>query len=486
MPEVFYYICKNYMKLKNIMKKILFLTILAIQNIAAQIISYDNSFASNGKFTITNASNQHYINLTATTDGSLYFTYAKESNIGTTFLSKLNTNGTIDSSFGNSGEVSIPYFSPGFPSILKKQTDGKLLVLGFYEDGTAITRVLPNGQIDLSFGINGTSKIPYIGMGFNTDSFGIHLQNNKLIVYGTAFDSNYHLLNHSLIYRLNENGTIDQSFGNNGSINTKGNFIFVDNQSNIISFISNVINTNVYPYGALEKYNSNGQVFSGFGNNGVLAFNSSLGMVNTAFMDSNNYIVCANINNEIFRIHPTGVYDTSFIFDNNAPPFNDGNLSLYINEKNGNYYTSWITGSTGENILISKLTSTGSIDPSFNYSENTTAPLIINQMIINDNNIFATRGNQILKFSLNNPTLATINPLTANNTSISFENPVRQNLIYQAKEKISKIELYSSAGKIVKVLKDSFSPVSELPKGIYTAKITFENGSITTKKLIKN
>lgn len=471
------------------MKKNLVLVTLVAQGISAQITSYDSNFASNGKYTIAEASNSYNNNIVQHSDGSIYFTYIKGSVTTEVVLSKLNTNGTLDTSFGLNGEVSIPYVSSGFPSTLKKQADGKLVILGFYEDGTAITRILPNGQIDSSFGTNGTAKIPYIGMSLNVDSFGFHIQNNKIIVYGNAFDSNYHPLDYSLVYRLNENGSIDPSFGNNGSINTKGRFIFVDNQSNIVSLISSNINNSPYPYGAVEKYDSNGQVLSVFGNNGVAAFPSSPGLINTAIMDSNNYIVCINnIDNEIFRIHPNGSRDSSFVFDNTTAPFNDGSLSSSIAEKNGNYYISWITGATGETFLISKLTSTGAIDPSFNYySENSTGPIFIGNMIINEANIFAVRGKQILKFILNNnATLATADFSKASKTSISFENPIKEQLIYDTKEAVQSIEIYSTNSKLIKTVQNNNSNVSDLPIGVYIVKIRFTNGKETTRKLIKN
>ncbi|SDJ68029.1 T9SS type A sorting domain-containing protein [Chryseobacterium jejuense] len=468
------------------MKKNLLLVTLVTQAISAQITSYDNNFASHGKYTIAEASSSHYNNIVQNSDGSLYFTYIKQSAATEVVLSKLNPNGTVDTSFGLNGEVSTSYASSGFPITLKKQADGKIVILGFYEDGTAITRILPNGQIDAAFGTNGTAKIPYIGASLNVDSFGFHLQNNKIIVYGNAFDSNYHLLDYSLVYRLNENGSIDQTFGNNGSINTKGRFVFVDNQTNIVSLARN---SSTYPYGALEKYDSNGQVLSAFGNNGVTAFPSSPGLINTAIMDSNNFIVCINnIDNEIFRINPNGSRDNSFVFDNTTAPFNDGNLSASITEKNGSYYISWITGATGETFLISKLTSTGAIDPSFNYySESSTDPIFIGNMLINEGNIFAVRGKQIFKFIVNNnATLATADFSKASRTSISFENPIKQHLIYDTKETVQSIEIYSTNSKLIKTVQNNNANVSDLPTGIYIVKIRFANGKETTKKLMKN
>jgi hypothetical protein len=205
-------------------------------------------------------------------------------------------------------------------------------------------------------------------------------------------------------------------------------------------------------------------------------------------MDSNNNIVCSNINNEIFRIKPNGDHDTTFVFDSNSFPFNIIALSSVITEKNGNYYISGSTGSMGETFFISKITSTGAIDPIFNYySEATGTPDYIGEMIINDNSIIATKGvNKILKFMLNTSTLAVSNEAKTNISSIEFENPVKQNLVFSTKEKVSSIEIYSVDGKLVKTIKENNTNLSEISKGMYILKVKFENGKAVTKKIIKN
>lgn len=473
------------------MIKNLFLVLLfAVQTTFAQILSYDNSFASNGKYNFTGA-NYYETRILQNSDNSIYFTYSKDNPSLTSpecVVSKLTANGTVDTSFGNNGETVINNYFSAIQSELKKQADGKILVMCFYANGSAIVRLLPNGLPDPTFGINGIAKIDNIGTDFNSVGYGFYLQNDKIIVYGQATSDPGPYIHYKSIYRLNSNGSIDTSFGNNGSFNTPGNFIFLDNQSNIISFISNHNNTNSYTYGALEKYDNNGQPLTSFGNNGILAFTSNPGGIGSAFMDSNNNIVCSNINNEIFRIKPNGDHDNTFVFDSNTFPFNVMALSSIITEKNGNYYISGLTGSTGETFFISKITSTGAVDPIFNhYFETTGTPDFIGEMVINDNSIITTKGaNKILKFKLNTSTLSVSNDTKTNIPSISFENPVRQNLVFSTNEKVSKIEIYSTDGKIVRTLKNNNTNLSELLKGTYIAKVTFENEKTVIKKLIKN
>jgi hypothetical protein len=118
--------------------------------------------------------------------------------------------------------------------------------------------------------------------------------------------------------------------------------------------------------------------------------------------------------------------------------------------------------------------------------ETTGTPYFIGEMIINDNNnIISNVGGSIVKYLFNTTTLSTLNITKAEN-DISFENPVRQNLVYKSKEKIGKIDIYSIDGELLKTVRENNSNISELQKGVYIAKTTFENGKILTKKLIKN
>lgn len=472
-------------------KNLLIAFILMAQSFYAQIVSYDNSFASNGKFVITAANNSYRSRIIQNADGSVYLTYAKDdASQGSPIyvLSKLHPNGAVDTSFGNNGETMINNYFAGIDSQLTKQTDGKLLIYGFNTEGAVIFRFLPNGQPDITFGVNGICKITNVFTDFYSYGYGLYLQNNKIIIYGMSTDgpSNFY----KSVYRLNTDGSIDTAFGNNGSISTMGNFIFLDNQSNIISLISDYSHTNAnvtYPNGGLEKYNSDGQPLTSFGNNGSLAFTTSPGNIKSAFMDSNNNIICSNnINNEIFRLNPNGGYDNTFTFNNNSYPFSIISLSAIV-EKSGSYYISGQTGSTGDTFFISKLSYTGAVDPVFNYYSEATFPSlpVIDDLIINNNTILAGRGgSNILKFLLNQSTLS-ISARVESNTFI-FENPVHQNIIFTGKNKPSMIEIYTTDGKLVKTTQENNSDVSDLPAGIYFAKAIFENGKTVLKKLVKN
>jgi uncharacterized delta-60 repeat protein len=462
-------------------KNLFFVLLLAAQTAFAQIISKDQTFATNGIYSMTE--NMAWSRIIQNSDGSIFYTYDKANPINSglrdSFLSKLTINGTVDSSFGNNGTVQLPYYASDCQ--LKKQSDGKLLTYGFSDMGTSVTRMLPSGQPDPTFGTNGTVLIPALYPDGNDRSYGLILQNDKIIVHGID-NPDGQTFKHR-IYRLNSNGTIDITFGNSGSVFTQGtwsigSFVLLDNQSNITTLTNG---------GIMEKFNSNGHPINSFGNNGVLQMSSGLNFAGAVMMDSNNKIVYSNLNDEILRINADGTPDNTFNYNLSAHSgINGGAWILNITEKDGYYYI----GGSGEGdfaptAFISRLTQNGNVDPVFSYYSESAPNLTgIVDMAVNNNSIITVGGQYIVKYALNNTTLAT-KDITKRNNNIAFENPIGQNLIYQTQDKVAKIEIFSATGELLKTTKAFQTPVSDLPKGIYLAKVTFENGSITTKKLIK-
>ncbi|WP_106917163.1 T9SS type A sorting domain-containing protein [Chryseobacterium aurantiacum] len=463
------------------MKKILLLVILVIQNISAQIISKDPTFASNGIATmpgnltwsmVQNSNNQIYFTHNVNTGSGI--------NVTESYLSRLTANGTLDPTFGNTGKTQLPNNS--YLNEVKIQSDGKLVVFGFTNTSAAtISRILSNGQLDSSFGTNGTVVIPSLVTDQNYASYGVILQNDKILVHAIKYVEN--IQNQHIILRLNTNGSLDTTFGSNGYVTTQGSpagrtFVRTDNQNNIICF-----NTNS---GFIQKFNSNGQPVTNFGNNGISplldANGYGYGSTSAMVVDSNNKILFSlSSDDKLLRINPDGTLDHTFNYNvNTNSGLNGGAWVQSITEKDGSYYLGGIGVSSN---LISKLTQNGSVDPIFNDYLQTDSDA--EEMIVNNDNIIVRGNGHIVKYLLTNATLSTTD-FTKINNDISFENPMKQTLIYQSKEKVNKIEIYSLDGKVLKTLKDNNLSVSDLPKGFYMVKITFEKGNSTTRKLIKD
>lgn len=125
--------------------------------------------------------------------------------------------GHIDSSFGTNG-----LFEAGFSSVcsgLVVQPDGKAILVGTTAYATGPTgadfltiRLQNNGQPDSSYGINGIAIIDFAAD--EDHAYAIALQpDGKIVVSGDATDS-------VALARILPNGAVDSSFGINGRVTT--------------------------------------------------------------------------------------------------------------------------------------------------------------------------------------------------------------------------------------------------------------------------
>ena len=83
----------------------------------------------------------------------------------------------------------------------------------------------------------------------------------------------------------------------------------------------------------------------------------------------------------------------------------------------------------------------------------------------------------------NYPALSTTEVKAENHLQIL--NPVKDNLVIKTTAKIERVEIYNTAGQLVKVLFKGNTQVQDLAKGIYLLKITTDRGVIT-EKIIKS
>ncbi len=120
-------------------------------------------------------------------------------------IARLNSDGTIDAVFASSTGSG---FDSG-PTNMIIEPDGQIVVVGYFTSCNGrpqnyITRLNSDGTIDESFATN-------IGTGFDVEPSSIVLEPNGKVVLNGYF-STFDGIQRDLIVRLNENGTLDQSF----------------------------------------------------------------------------------------------------------------------------------------------------------------------------------------------------------------------------------------------------------------------------------
>ncbi|MBI3303823.1 MAG: hypothetical protein HYZ72_17295 [Deltaproteobacteria bacterium] len=121
-------------------------------------------------------------------------------------LARYHPDGSPDASFGSDG-VARPSKGPNGVSAVTFQPDGKLLVLGYSYDDLILTRYNPDGSLDSSFGVDGIVTIAL------RDAQALSLQpDGKIVVAGYVYgtDSDFALT------RYKPDGSVDARFGTNG------------------------------------------------------------------------------------------------------------------------------------------------------------------------------------------------------------------------------------------------------------------------------
>jgi uncharacterized delta-60 repeat protein len=262
--------------------------------------SIDTSFGNNGKVTTEVASdsqdNAFIENIVQQQDGKILALGDYQPGRVTAFnrssiLIRYNPDGSLDTSFGTNGK-STEFISAGATKIIL-QNDGKFLLIGgspeakgpntrpilnrYNSDGTFDRSFLtpPAGNISNAI-IQSDGKIIAISDSFITSSDG-----------GTTFP-----VVSGSVNRYNADGTIDTSFGTNGKVdNIVGNG---DTTSVIVQSDGKIIVTGASRFEfSIARYNSNGTLDNTFGDNGKITTNISAVDPSTIKLQSDGSIVLA-------------------------------------------------------------------------------------------------------------------------------------------------------------------------------------------------
>lgn len=248
-------------------------------------------------------------------------------------LARYNTNGTLDNSFGISGKATT-YFGnyPGATaaSAVIQPADDKIIVVGKTYNASndadfALARFNSNGTLDYSFGVNGKVTTT-VGTG-NDFPTGIVVQSDgKIVVSGYSASGSSHDF---VVVRYNTNGSLDNTFSNDGKLTTpigasddKAWSVALQTDGKIV-VAGDSWNGTDYDF-ALVRYNADGTLDNSFDGDGKLttAINTYYDDYQSVAIQSNGKIVVAgytyNSSNRDFvlvRYNSDGTLDNSFDMD---------------------------------------------------------------------------------------------------------------------------------------------------------------------------
>lgn len=256
-------------------------------------------------------------------------------NIG---VMRLLPDGNLDSTFGYNGRVDIDHGHTEEGHTIIQLSDGKIVLTGHTDydvatntiDGPArnnifLARLLADGSNDPSFGTDGFSTFDFGGT--QDYSKNMILQNDQYIA-GSCSCLNSKCK--SILIRVNSNGSLDTSFGNNGvaSIPAGVESVFwrmMSQTDGKIVVVGQVIYNEPDYDLFVQRFTVNGLPDSSFGVNGT--FSLDLGEPAEKFEDvaiqPDGKIVCAGYTAEgtgnkdagdavVVRLNPDGTLDNSF------------------------------------------------------------------------------------------------------------------------------------------------------------------------------
>jgi len=253
--------------------------------------------------------------------------HARQGNIYDFILAAYMPDGTLDTLFADNGMLIIPHGTNGNSHLwgMLQQADGKILLSAAVDNIDKLIRLNTDGKIDPTFGINGM-------LNANPGSRQIAQQNNHILLSGSFFDGTVRYYNFS---RYNTDGSYDITFGNNGIVQLNPtvyniNLIFavkIQSDSKIL-VAGTSYNSGVDRKPVLVRLNVDGSLDTSFGNNGVIV--ESLGMAGNGIFTSldilpDGKIVAAGnmeyaggtggfggLNPAVVKYHQNGTPDSTF------------------------------------------------------------------------------------------------------------------------------------------------------------------------------
>ncbi len=350
--------------------------------------SLDNTFNSTGKVITDFGSADDQANSIVELPGGILCVAGYSFNgINNDFaVVEYNSDGSLNNSFGSFGKVKtdINNSDDNAASVLM-QTDGKLIVSGTTYNGNnhdfAAVRYNSNGTLNNNFGTGGKVVTDFDNSEDQNTSSAIQ-SDGKIILAGYSNG----LYTDLAVVRYNSDGTVDNSFGTNGKVKTdlgnsydSGNSVVIQKNGKII--VAGSTNNGASYDVAVVRYDSDGSLDDTFGDRGKVNSNFGSGTSgNSAAIQSNGKIIVAGsysngVNSDFLVIR----YDTSGNMDNN---FGQGGSAITDFNNSDDFGSSaviqldgriLVAGSSGIDFAVARYNTDGSLDNTFGTGGKVTA-----------------------------------------------------------------------------------------------------------------
>ncbi len=234
--------------------------------------------------------------------------------------------GTLDQSFGTDGKVFSESFS-GSCKAMAIQSDGKIVAVGAGRfnsvDGFLIVRYNGDGTLDSSFGDKGRVIVHFSEVGTSRIESVAVLPNGKILAAGSFYEINAGNTDVVLL-QYNSNGNLDSSFGTNGIVRTdvaRYDLIYdmaVQQDGKIVVAGNRVKNENDNETSFTVRYMPDGSLDNSFGEKGIVLTNYNNNIeISCVALQADGKIITGGIYNGdgvyiLTRYQPNGSLDSSF------------------------------------------------------------------------------------------------------------------------------------------------------------------------------
>jgi uncharacterized delta-60 repeat protein len=369
--------------------------------------SLDASFGSNGIALMTSLPANGVFTSVATSSGGAIIAGGEEIVPGMPHMvvGRYNADGTVDTTFGQSGSVSTDIGSTSsFGTSVITDSQGRIVVVGgaYYlatNVDMAAARYNADGSLDTTFGSGGITTLD-VSHGVDV-AYGVAVSpTGNLVLAGSSWQSNIYNI---ALAQLTSNGMLDPGFGNDGQVltdfstSTSGDAraMAIQPDGKIVVIGSN------YPVTGREfavlRYNADGTLDKAFGENGLTSTPFTVpnpyDSAHPSVADSNAEGVAVDAQGRIVvagfvynpfggsdfalaRYLPDGALDTSFgtggqeLFAINAGGTNKA--FAVRSDQNGKIviagYTALPQSNAGEDIAVLRFNDDGSLDRTFNLT----------------------------------------------------------------------------------------------------------------------
>ncbi|WP_445956732.1 T9SS type A sorting domain-containing protein [Yeosuana sp.] len=461
-------------------------------------------------------------------------------------FARINTNGTLDTSFNLNTGLNDKVES------ITLQNDGKTILSGNFTtfDGASQNRIIrlsPDGSKDNSFaigtGFNNSVKKAVVlpngkiivggsftafngavanfiirlnsngmkddsfntGLGFNDFVKTIAIQSDGKILVGGNF-TEFNGQTQKYCVRLNEDGSLDNTFGNEITFNNKVTYLTLQADGKILVG-GNFTTFNGQSQKGLIRLNIDGTKDTSFDiGTGFDSFNSSDVVRDIEIlMDGSMYVASqggnyngVNAGNPI-RLFTDGSRDTSF--SNQAVINSQGTIESLAIQQDGKIIVggNFVYVNNTDHNRIMRLNSNGTLDTTFDVNNGNSGSLgglslgSCNEIIIQPDGKIWLGGSfftyqSVCSFSavrlVGDEVLSIDNFDNTKNEIVIYPNPI-QNFL-NLNEYVKSIKIISMTGKTLAFFEHTnLVDFSEFAEGLYLLHIEQNNGNITTKKVVK-